>query len=158
MHQGFWRSVWIRKQTHQTRVSVQSTQHAWLQSCNIAAPLPAICKDSTWAAGAPHIPQLPTAGLPRQFAISNQKHLSWKTAERLFCIIYTAEWSASDTRTWQHICSTTQMSSSVLVCSPHSHIQETCFSEMRHEMASQAALPAATALQGIMPAQAREDE
>lgn len=29
---------------------------------------------------------------------------------------------------------------------------------MRHEMASQAALPAATALQGIMPAQAREDE
>jgi len=50
------------------------------------------------------------------------------------------------------------MFSSAFVCSLYSLIQETCFSEMRHEMASQAALPAATALQGIMPAQAREDE
>lgn len=33
MHQGFRRSVWIRKQTHQTRVSIQSTHHAWLQPC-----------------------------------------------------------------------------------------------------------------------------
>lgn len=114
MHQGFRRSVWIRKQTHQTRVSIQSTHHAWLQSCT--APLPTVRHNGMEAAGAP----------------ASQKDSAWQIRHIkakitlpehnlkavLYCLRHRAVCGWYYTLGKLH--SVTYVSSAVLVCSPFS--------------------------------------